>query len=94
MTLFPGVARTNFAALEGWSECLTGGAALLAAAGAASHPALAGGGMGLGLGLRLGLGLGLGLSYLLQQEVLEGPRSPQAKQPRISPAPFCIPSPK
>lgn len=54
---------------------------LLAAAGASSHPVLAGGG-----------GLGLGLGYLFWQEAPEGPRLPEAKQPHISPAPFCIPS--
>lgn len=51
------------------------------AAGAGSHPAVAGGG-------------GLGLGYLFWQEALEGPESPEAKQPRISPAPFCISGPK
>ena len=53
------------------------------AAGAGSHPTLAGGG---------GLGLGLGLGYLFWQEAPEGPEPPEAKQPLVSPAPFCITS--
>jgi len=53
------------------------------AAGAGSHPALAGGG---------GLGLGLGSGDPCWREASEGPRSPEAEPPRVPAAPFCVAS--